>query len=128
MLRTPKNLDYLTLALMTLIKFYFDEHISRSVEKGLTERGYQVVMAVDVGMESKDDDTDHLPYATEHQLVIVTCDRPFAGRTEKRTDHSGLICLSEKLRKDIGATIRILAQFAEKHTPDDTKGRVFWLK
>jgi hypothetical protein len=113
---------------MTEIKFYFDEHISRALEKGLTERGYSVVMAVDVGLDAKDDDTVHLPYATEHQLVVVTFDRPFAGRTEKRTDHAGLICISEKLRKDIGASIRALIQFAEEHTTDDTKGRVFWLK
>jgi hypothetical protein len=43
-------------------------------------------------MAGKDDDTEHLPYATEEHAVLVTRDRPFAGRTQKRTDHAGLIC------------------------------------
>lgn len=42
----------------TKIKFYFDEHMPRAVEKGLVERGYEVIMAVDVGMIQKDDDDE----------------------------------------------------------------------
>jgi hypothetical protein len=85
-------------------------------------------MAVDVDMVGKDDDTNHLPYASYRGLVMVTFDRSFAGRTMSRTDHKGLICLSEKLRDDIGSMIRILAHFAEQYTPKDVEGRVFWLK
>ncbi len=48
--------------LATRVKFYFDEHSPRAVEKGLLKRGYEVVMAVDVGMTQKDADTGHLPY------------------------------------------------------------------
>jgi hypothetical protein len=113
---------------MAKVRFYLDEHVSRSIEKGLTQREYEVVMAVDVGMEGKDDDTDHLLYANENRLLMVTCDRPFTGRTEKRTDHSGLICLSQGLRNDIGAAIRALVDFAENHSMEDAAGRVFWLK
>lgn len=113
---------------MAKIRFYCDEHVARSIAKGLTERDYEVVMAVDVGMKGKDDDTEQLPYASEQGLVMVTCDRPFTGRTAKRTDHASLICLSETLRHDIGAAIRALVQFADEHTPDDASGQVFWLK
>lgn len=111
-----------------MIGFYFDEHMRHAVEKGLIQRGYTVVMAVETGMEGKDDDTGHLPYAAEHQLVVVTFDRPFAGRTAKRTDHAGLICLSEDIRKDVGRCIEVLVEFAETHTLEETVGRVFWLK
>ena len=65
--------------LATKVKFYFDEHSARAVEKGLLKRGYEVVMAVDVGMMQKDDDTEHLSYATEQALVIFTRDEPFAA-------------------------------------------------
>ncbi|MFN8376650.1 MAG: DUF5615 family PIN-like protein [Anaerolineae bacterium] len=113
---------------MTEIKFYFDEHLARSIGKGLIERGHTVVMATDAAMSGQDDDTGHLPYATENEMVVVTCDRPFAGRTEKRSDHGGLVCLSEQLRRDIGAAIRALDQFAQEKTLEDVRGKVFWLK
>lgn len=34
----------------TSVKFYFDEHMPRKVERGILERGIEVIMAVDVGM------------------------------------------------------------------------------
>jgi hypothetical protein len=85
-------------------------------------------MAVDVGMEGKDDDTEHLVYATEHDLVMVTFDRPFAGRTMSRSDHVGLVCLAEDIRDNIGKMIDVLAEFAELYDPEKDAGQVFWLK
>lgn len=48
--------------------FYFDEHISRKIVRGLIEHGYRVVRAVDVGMTAKDDDAEHLPFATQNRF------------------------------------------------------------
>jgi hypothetical protein len=110
------------------VGFYFDEHMPRSVSKGLIDQGLEVIMAVDVDMVRKDDDNQHLPYATEHNLVMVTFDREFAGRTMSRTDHSGLVCISEKFRTDIGGIIRLLTKFNKDYTLESTEGSVFWLK
>jgi predicted nuclease of predicted toxin-antitoxin system len=107
--------------------FYFDEHMRRAVAKALIERGYHVVMAVDVGMEHKDDDTEQLPYAAEHDLVLVTFDRPFAGRTMSRSDHPGLICLSEAVRPQTGKILEILVEFAELYDPEHDSSQVHWL-
>lgn len=107
--------------------FYFDEHMNRAVADGLRLRGYTVVMAVDVGMVSKDDDTEHLPYATERQFVMVTFDHPFAGRTMARSDYYGLVCLAFGIRENIGHMIEVLSEFAELFDPDRDKGHVFWL-
>jgi predicted nuclease of predicted toxin-antitoxin system len=112
---------------MGMIRFYFDEMMSRIVASKLTEEGYDVVMAVDVGMMDKDDDTEHLVYAKEHSLVLVTQDRPFAGRTSKHADHAGLICWVGDLN-DFGNQIRLLKEFAGLRETDDVKGMVFWLK
>jgi hypothetical protein len=79
-------------------------------------------------MVGKDDDNEHLPFATSQSLVMVTFDRGFAGRTMSRSDHTGLICFSEKIRFDIGRQIRILIDFSAQHSLEDTKGQVFWLK
>jgi predicted nuclease of predicted toxin-antitoxin system len=107
--------------------FYFDEHMNRAVADALIERGYMVVMAVDVGMEGKDDDTEHLPYALQNNLIMVTFDHPFAGRAMSRTDHPGMICLAYSLRENIGKTVDVLAEFAALYDPERDKGQVFWL-
>ncbi|MFN8374514.1 MAG: DUF5615 family PIN-like protein [Anaerolineae bacterium] len=113
--------------MMDKISFYFDEHMPRAVEKALGQRGIVVIMAVDVSMTDKDDDKEHLPFATAHNAVMVSHDHAFAGRASKRSDHAGLICWTGKLN-DFGGLIRELSQFVEQFTPEDVKGRVFWLK
>lgn len=110
-----------------MTRFYFDEHMNRAVADALIQRGYTVVMAVDVGMEGKDDDTEHLPYATENGLVMVTFDHPFAGRTLERSNHVGLICLAYTIRENIGRTIEVLSEFAELYDSERDAGQVFWL-
>jgi predicted nuclease of predicted toxin-antitoxin system len=65
-----------------VISFYFDEMMSRTVARAMEGQGYQVVMAVDIGMIDKDDDTEHLPYATEQRLVLVTSDLRAAPKNE----------------------------------------------
>lgn len=109
------------------IKFYFDEHMPRTVEQALIERGYQVIMAVDVDMTGKDDDSEHLPFAAEKGAVVVTRDLPFAGRTAKNSDHAGVICWTGA-QNDFGGMIRALTEFAEAYTPEEVAGNVFWLK
>jgi len=107
--------------LATKVKFYFDEHSPRSVEKGLLKRGF------DVGMTQKDDDSEHLPYAAERGLVVFTRDQPFAGRTAKHTNHAGLVCWTGD-DDNFGGMIRKLIDFAEQHSAEEVSGRVFWLK
>lgn len=60
------------------ISFYFDEHMPRPVAKALEQRGIVVTMAIDVDMKGKDDDTEHLPFATQQEAIIFTRDKPFA--------------------------------------------------
>jgi uncharacterized protein with PIN domain len=109
------------------MRFYFGEHMPRAVEEGLIKRGHEVIMAVDIEMTGKDDDTEHLPLAAEKQAVLVTRDMAFAGRTLQRTDHAGLICWTGK-DNDFGGQIRALSEFAEQHSQEEVVGQVFWLK
>jgi hypothetical protein len=110
---------------MAVRSFYFDEMMSRIAAEQLIKREYTVVMAVDVDMVKKDDIAEHLRYATQRQLVVVTFDREFAGRTSKRTDHAGLICLSGP-QDNIGYIVRTVSDFADIYAPEDTIGHVFW--
>ena len=110
-----------------MIGFYFDEHMNRAVADALIERGVTVIMAVDVDMVGKNDDEEHLPYAAEHNLIMVTFDHPFAGRVMSCTDHPGLICLVYSIRENIGRIVEVLAEFVELYDPDRDSGQVFWL-
>jgi predicted nuclease of predicted toxin-antitoxin system len=111
---------------MAGVSVYFDEMMSRVAAEQLIERGYPVVLAVDVEMAEKPDD-EHLVYATENGHVMVTFDRPFAGLASQSTEHGGVICLSGA-QNNIGGIVRALTEFAETHTPEDAAGQVFWLK
>jgi predicted nuclease of predicted toxin-antitoxin system len=107
---------------------YFDEHIRRVIANGLIQRGYRAIMAVDVGMMGKDDDTEHLPYATQNRLILVTSDKPFAGRATKRTDYLALIYLSKALHDNIGEAIIRLAEFLDLFDETRDAGQVHWLR
>lgn len=106
------------------IKFYFDEMMPRPIARALIGRGYEVIMAIDVEITDKDDDTEHLPFATANDAVLCTRDKPFAGRGQSRDDHAGLICWTGE-GDDFGGMIRSLDAFANSHTADEVKGRVF---
>lgn len=110
-----------------MIKFYFDEMMSRPVAEGLAQRGHEVIMAIDSDMTGKDDDTEHLPFATENEAILVTLDRRFAGRAAQQPTHAGVICWTGS-QTDIGGMIRALHEFAENETLETATGRVFWLK
>jgi predicted nuclease of predicted toxin-antitoxin system len=110
---------------MAQISFYFDEMLSRKAAEQLIEKGYDVIIAADVAMREKSD-PEHLAYASEHARILVTFDRPFAGKTLQLTDHTGLICLSGS-QDNIGSIVRILAEFADTHTSEEAAGHVFWL-
>lgn len=110
---------------MGKVSFYFDEMMPRSPVKQLQDQGYSVVMAVDVGMTGKED-TEHLKYASDEGLVMVTFDRPFAGKTAKLVNHAGLICLSGT-QQDVGYIVRTLAEFSRNYETEAAAGQVFWL-
>lgn len=91
------------------------------------ERGYSVVMAVDIGMVEKDDLDEHLAYATEHHLVLVTFDRPFSTKAMAKENHSRIICWTGK-QNDFGGQVIRFAKFADQHTFESVTGKVFWIK
>ncbi|MFN8372468.1 MAG: DUF5615 family PIN-like protein [Anaerolineae bacterium] len=109
------------------MRFYFDEMVTRKAVDPLIQRGHEVLLATDAGMRQKAD-SEHLAYATSLGMVMVTFDRPFAGRTMNHTDHAGLVCITGAEQDDIGRIVALLHDFAEKHRPEDAVGLVFWLR
>ena len=109
---------------MAIVSYYFDEMLSRKAAEQLAQRGYIIIIANDVDMTEQKDE-DHLAYATANACILVTFDRPFAGRAMELTDHAGLICLSGS-QDNIGAIVRTLVEFADTHSLEEAAGLVFW--
>lgn len=109
-----------------MLRYYLDEHLPRRVKQELEKRGVACLMAVDAGHEGWAD-SEHLKFATQHEYVVVTRDGPFAGRAMQDGAHMGLICWTGR-DTDFGGMVTALAAFADAHTPEQTRGHVFWLK
>jgi predicted nuclease of predicted toxin-antitoxin system len=110
---------------MAAIKYYFDEMMSGKVAKQLATYNIEVVVANDTGMTDKDDLAEHLPYATEKGLVLVTFDRKFAGLALVQGGHTGVVCLSGP-QNDVGYMIHTLIEIAEQYTLETIAGVVIW--
>ena len=109
------------------INFYFDEMMPRSVAERLKDRGFSVILAVDVEMVEKDDLSEHLAYALAHDAVLVTRDKPFATRALSVENHAGVICWTGR-QDDVGGMVRRLSEFGEQYSSEQIIKRVFWLK
>jgi predicted nuclease of predicted toxin-antitoxin system len=112
---------------MAMLKFYFDEMMPRPAMEQLRLKGIDIVLANDEGMTSKSD-PDHLAYATGQNRVMVTHDRPFAGKMAKAADveHAGLVCINSTFQGNVGAIVRIVTELAEAFSAEEMRGRVLW--
>jgi len=73
--------------------FFLDENVGRTVAQQLTRRGHHVDLVVDVLEPGVSDHTDILPYARNHDLVVVTKDcSDFSGLPP--SDHEGLVLVA----------------------------------
>ena len=89
--------------------FLLDENIGRVVAQQLTQRGFQVDLVVDVLAPGVSDYTDVLPYAREHDLIIVTKDcSDFSALPG--SEHEGLILVANHRHSavDIAAAINTI--------------------
>jgi hypothetical protein len=65
---------------------------------------------------------------TQQELVMVTFDQSFAGRTAQRDDFYCLIRLPSRFKYDVGGIIEELVVFAELFDPVKDQAQVFWLE
>jgi hypothetical protein len=75
-------------------------------------------------------DLEHLEYAAENQLVLITCNRRdfqglhFQWLSERRA-HSGILIVDQRL--SLGERVRILLWLAEAGTAEDFANRFGFL-
>jgi hypothetical protein len=90
-------------------KFLLDENIGRSLAEGLTRRDYYAELVVDVLAPGVADYTEILPYAREHDLVIVTKDySDFSATSSDEHEGTILVARHDHTAADMAAGIETL--------------------
>lgn len=75
------------------IYFYTDEHVSKSVIKGLRRRGVDVLTTPEASSMGASD-AEHLKLAKKEGRVIFTQDADFLRLHAKTVEHSGIVYAS----------------------------------
>ena len=118
--------------------FYLDTHIAGAVAEQLRRRGVRVIRCEEVHLETAKD-IEHLTYAAENGLTLVTQDYDFrilgeAWQQEGR-DFSGIIILPRHLQgeaqisyavRELGVLYEMIVEGAGT-LEDDIMNRVIWL-
>ena len=88
------------------IKFYFDEHVSQAVVKGLQRRGVDILTVRAAGRSGLPDD-EQLDFALQQGRVTVTMDSDYAILSAQGAQHAG-IAYTHLESRSIGELIRSL--------------------
>lgn len=95
---------------MGLIKFYTDANIDKQVAIQLKKYGIPVIRCQDVGMDNASDE-EHLEYASDNQLTLISKDSDFRALhykylSEERLHYGIFLCSNCQ----IDATGRIIKE------------------
>ena len=98
------------------IRFYTDTHIPKQVAIQLREKGVDVIRCEDVGLAEADDE-EHLEYAAEHGLALITKDFGFRSRhfrwMEESKKHSGIFYCNDRNNSAIGKIVKECLLYVE---------------
>ena len=98
------------------LRFYTDTHIAKQVAIQLRERGIDVVRCEEVGMADADDD-EHLEYAVQHGLTVITKDNDFlrlhAQWMAAGQEHAGIFFSSKRAIPAIGEIVVVCSMYYE---------------
>lgn len=107
------------------IRFYFDQHVWKSVARGLRQRGVEVLTAQAAGRCGLPD-VDQLGFAAERARVVVTFDADYLALHRSGMRHAGVAWCPEQ-KYSVGQLIEILATLHGVMTPDDMRDHVEYL-
>ena len=118
---------------MSLLKFYTDTHIDKQVAVQLRQKGVDVVRCEEVGMAEAEDE-EHLSYASQNQLALMTKDAGFRLRhfqwLSAGKEHSGIFFCADRHIAAVGKIVIACYAFAQlieegAGTLDDIKNEFF---
>jgi predicted nuclease of predicted toxin-antitoxin system len=95
---------------MALMKFYLDTHIDKQVAIQLRQRGIEVVRCQDVALDDASDE-EHLVYATDHELTLVSKDADFLDIhfewLQANKAHCGIFLCRDRQSAAIGKIVTV---------------------
>ena len=106
------------------ISFYADEHVPRSVVRGLRSRGVDVVGVAEIRAHGLTD-ADHLGRALSEGRVVVTQDADFLRLHASGSRHAGIVFADARL--GVGDWIRGLMLVYQVLDADEMVGHVEFL-
>jgi hypothetical protein len=98
------------------LRFYLDTHIDKQVAIQLRKQGVEVVRCEEVEMADATDE-EHLNYARENRLAIVTKDDDFVKLQvrwpNEGKDHAGIFFCPHRDRPTIGLIVKTCVYYHE---------------
>ena len=96
------------------IRFYTDTHIPKQVAIQLRDKGIEVVRCEEV-MMAEADDNEHLQYAMQHKLCILTKDDDFLALhkyvLEQNERHFGIFFCKKRDTPAIGEIVKTCIEY-----------------
>ena len=106
------------------IRFYLDEHVPKSVARGLRTRGVDVLTIGETGLRGASDE-EHLARAKSERRVIFTQDDDFLRLHASGNEHAGIVYARQGT--SIGALISGLMLIYRVLDPEEMSGHVEYL-
>jgi len=96
------------------LSFYTDTHIAKQIAVQLRNKGVQIIRCEEVGLAEADDD-EHLKYAVDHQLCIITKDDDFlrlhATYLSEGREHCGIFYSRQRDNPTIGEIVKACLEY-----------------
>lgn len=111
---------------------YLDHNVDPSLAINLRSRGFDTIVAQEMGMD-KASDEEHLRYAARAGRVLITHDlRDFARLAEawyqRGTSHAGIVLVGQPPFVPYGEILRRLLALLNSRTAEEFANEVIWLK
>lgn len=114
------------------IRIYTDEHVTALLAPALRRRGYVAQSCVEANALGWEDE-EHLVYAAEHSMALVTSDAsdfiPIAKRWyASKREHAGIIIAPEFSRRQVGTLLRWTLRLLDSLAADELYNAVVYLQ
>jgi hypothetical protein len=114
------------------IQIYTDEHVSPLIAQTLRRRGFVAHSAIEVGMIGQSDE-EHLAYAADHAMAILTFDHVDFVRLAQQwaaaqRQHAGIIISPQFGSRQTRQLLQSLSRLLDTLTADELCNQVVFLQ
>ena len=107
------------------MRFFFDEHVPKSVSNALRQRNVDVVSVQEAGLSGRPD-VQQLSFARNEHRVLVTFDADFLRIAASGVDHAGIVYCTRRSR-DVGELVKGLVLLNEVLSQEEMMNKIEFL-